>query len=59
MSAWILKQWPVPLVAAAALIAMLAAQRFGVTIGHPIADRDRTPAAEFQCVDAARVAAVR
>ena len=28
---WALKQWPVPLMAAAALIAMLAAQRFGVT----------------------------
>ncbi len=28
--AWALNQWPVPLVAAAALVAMLAAQRFGV-----------------------------
>ena len=27
---WALNQWPVPLVAAAALVAMLAAQRFGV-----------------------------
>ena len=28
--AWALNQWPVPLVAATALVAMLAAQRFGV-----------------------------
>ena len=27
---WALNQWPVPLVAAAALVAMLTAQRFGV-----------------------------
>jgi hypothetical protein len=27
---WVLNQWPVPLVAAIALVAMLAAQRFGV-----------------------------
>lgn len=32
MSTWILKQWPVPLIAAAALILMLAAQRFGVNV---------------------------
>ena len=35
MSTWVLKQWPVPLVAAAALVVMLAAQRFGVTVGLP------------------------
>lgn len=30
MSTWMLKQWPVPLVAATALVVMLAVQRFGV-----------------------------
>lgn len=29
-SSWALKQWPVPLVAAVALVAMLAVQRFGI-----------------------------
>lgn len=33
MSTWALRQWPVPLVAAAALIVMLAAQQFGVMAG--------------------------
>ena len=35
MSTWILKQWPVPLVAATALVMMLAAQRIGVTFSVP------------------------
>ena len=30
MSTWILRQWPVPLVLATALIVLLAAHRFGV-----------------------------
>jgi hypothetical protein len=41
---WALKLWPVPLVAAAALIAMLAAQRFGL---------------QHEYVDAARAAILR
>jgi hypothetical protein len=35
MSTWMLKQWPVPLVAATALVMMLAAQRIGVTFSVP------------------------
>jgi hypothetical protein len=35
VSTWVLRQWPVPLVAATALIVILAAQRFGV-INVPI-----------------------
>ncbi|MGH8240700.1 MAG: hypothetical protein ACREXP_27290 [Steroidobacteraceae bacterium] len=35
MQAWLLKQWPIPLVAATALVVMLAAQQFGVTVGLP------------------------
>jgi hypothetical protein len=35
VSTWVLKQWPLPLVAAVVLVVMLAAQRFGVTVGLP------------------------
>jgi hypothetical protein len=35
VSTWVLRQWPLPLVAAVALVVMLAAQRFGVTVGLP------------------------
>ncbi|HET9445090.1 MAG TPA: SBBP repeat-containing protein, partial [Steroidobacteraceae bacterium] len=35
MSTWVLKQWPLPLVAATALVVMLAAQRFGVGVNLP------------------------
>jgi hypothetical protein len=47
-TAWALRQWPVPLVAAGALIVMLAAQRFGVTaisVAPRLPDR---PAAKLQ-----------
>jgi len=29
VSTWVLKQWPVPLIVALALVAMLAVQQFG------------------------------
>jgi hypothetical protein len=32
-ASWALKLWPIPLVVATALIAILAAQRFGLTLG--------------------------
>ena len=44
---WALKLWPVPLVAAAALIGMLAAQRFGVNVALPAPPPD-TKAAKLE-----------
>jgi hypothetical protein len=59
VSTWLFKQWPVPLVAAMALIVMLAAQRFGVIAGFPAHLPDTGAEASAvaklqQCVDAAR-----
>jgi hypothetical protein len=44
MSTWVFKQWPIPLVAATALIVLLFAQRFGVSVGLP----DATSTTELQ-----------
>ena len=51
MSTWVLRQWPIPLVAATALIVMLAAQRFGAVVEWPAylpAARADAPAAKLQ-----------
>jgi hypothetical protein len=51
VSTWVLRQWPVPLVAATALIVMLAAQRFGAVVEWPTylpAARADAPAARLQ-----------
>ncbi|HKQ16193.1 MAG TPA: Calx-beta domain-containing protein [Steroidobacteraceae bacterium] len=51
MSTWVLRQWPIPLVAATALIVMLAAQRFGAGVELPAylpAAQADAPAAKLQ-----------
>jgi Calx-beta domain-containing protein/beta-propeller repeat-containing protein len=51
VSTWVLRQWPIPLVAATALIVMLAAQRFGAVVELPAylpAAQADAPAAKLQ-----------